>query len=238
MKKIFLYPLSLLIWIFWWTNAIISMSLLFIITIFVPKKAYNPLVKIVCIILTYSAFIFPRHKGLKPEEIPFPVIYVANHVTFFDLFISGSILPGHPRGLELKSHFSKPIYGWFITKFGQIPIEIGSRASLRNSLVEAIERLKSKERSLFIMPEGQRTKDGKIGFFKSGAFYFSRKSGIPIVPVIYKDLYKLKNRNAYILIKPGFFDVIMMAPVYPDKFKTNNEMAKHIKQLMIKELEK
>ena len=235
-KKLFLYISSLILWLIWWTIAIVIITLVVIVSVFLPKKSYNILAKILCQIFTYCVFIFPKHKGIKPKELQYPVIYVANHVSFFDLFISNSVLSGNPRGLELKEHFSKPVYGWFITRFGQIPIDIGNRSSIRESFTDAANILKDKVRNIFIMPEGSRTKNGKIGVFKSGAFYLSRKSGVPIVPVVYKGLYNINNRNS-IIITPGTFDVIIMNPVYPDKFSTDDEMGKYVRDLMSKKLE-
>jgi 1-acyl-sn-glycerol-3-phosphate acyltransferase len=233
--KIPLYIFSLIIWINWWIMAIIVIDLMIIISLIIPKNGHNILVRIICKILLFYTLLFPRYKGLKPKDIPFPVIYVANHVSFFDLFISGAVLPGHPRGLELESHFKTPIYGWGIKRFGQIPINPGNKSSVRNSLAKAGLILKKKVRSLLVMPEGHRTRNGEIGFFRTGAFYLSRKYNIPIVPVVYKDLFKRKNCNS-IIIHPGFFDVIIMPPVYPDKFNDDDTMAQYIKGIMAKKL--
>jgi 1-acyl-sn-glycerol-3-phosphate acyltransferase len=236
LEYIFFLPLSLLIWIFWWFNAILSISLLIMISFIIPERFYSFIVRTVCVFLTYSAFIFPRHKGLSPREVPFPVIFVANHVSFFDLFISGTMLPGYPRGLELAEHFKMPIYGWFISRFGQIPIDLKNKGSIKNSFEISIDILKKKIRNIFIMPEGTRTDNGKIGKFKYGAFYLSRKSGYPIVPVLYKGLFKINHKKS-ILIKPGIVDVIIMPPIFPEDFPNDEEMANYIRELMIKKLE-
>ena len=190
-KNFFLFIFSIVLWGIWWSLAIIIIDLDILISLIIPRRFWNIIVKITCSILTYCVFIFPKLKGINPKNIPFPAIYVANHVSFFDLFISGTVLPGNPRGLELAQHFKLPIYGWFLTRFGQIPINIGSKKSLRRSFFEIIEILKNKKRSILIMPEGQRTKSGKLGEFKTGAFYIARKAGVPIVPVVYKGLYSI-----------------------------------------------
>jgi 1-acyl-sn-glycerol-3-phosphate acyltransferase len=235
-KKLFFLIFSLFLWVFFWISATITITLLIIISIFIPKSKYNPPVKLACRIMMYSVFLFPKLKGVSQKEIPYPVIYVANHVSFFDLFISGSVLPGYPRGLELKKHFSKPVYGWFITRFGEIPIDPSNRGSIKISFNEAHKILKKKVRSILVMPEGRRTRSGKIEQFRSGAFYLSRLSGVPIVPVVYKGLYERVNANN-IIIKPGRFDVILMEPVYPDKFDSDEKMAEHIKRKMVEKLE-
>jgi len=184
----------------------------------------------------YSIFIFPKYKGLKKNLVNFPVIYVANHVTFFDLFICGSVLPGYPRGLELKSHFEKPIYGWFITRFGEIPLDTKNRESIRSSFNAMTDILKNKVRSILIMPEGTRTRDGKLREFKYGAFHLSRLSGVPIVPVVFKRLYQRNNPNS-LLINPGSFDVYIMDEVSPKDFESDESMCEFVRNIMAKQLE-
>jgi 1-acyl-sn-glycerol-3-phosphate acyltransferase len=38
--------------------------------------------------------------------------------------------------------------------------------------------------SIFVFPEGTRSKDGKMIPFKAGAFKISTKTGCPIIPVV------------------------------------------------------
>lgn len=230
-EKIILFIPSLILWGIWWTLAIVLLSVTIPISFLLPRKTYNGIVHFICGSLLFSMFIFPRHRGNKPADVPYPCIYTANHVSFFDLFISGVFLPGHPRGLELKEHFSYPVYGWFISRFGMIPIEPGSRADVRASLENAVNILKGNDRSLLIMPEGHRTKTGNVNPFKTGAFFLSRKSGIPVVPVIYKRLFNRNNRNSYI-IRPGTVDIYLLDPVYPENFDSDASMAHHVEHLI------
>ncbi|HPO49713.1 MAG TPA: lysophospholipid acyltransferase family protein [Spirochaetota bacterium] len=236
MAKLLKFIFSLPIWIIFWINATISIAFFVLISFIIPKKFYNPLVVFVCKFLTYSLFIFPVCKGKSPKEVGFPVIYVANHVTFFDLFICGSVLPGYPRGLELKSHFTKPIYGWFITRFGEIPLDTKNRTSIKESFLAMSRILKNKERSILVMPEGKRSRDGKIQEFKYGAFHLSRLSGAPIVPVVFKRLYD-RNNPTSLMIKPGSFDVIIMDEVKPEDFEDDDSMGNYVRNLMINKLE-
>lgn len=236
MKKILLLTFSIILWINFWTLSALSISFLIFLALFIPKKFYNPLVRFVCRILSYSTLIFPVLKTDVSNNFPFPVIFVANHVSFFDLFISGTVLPGYPRGLELKEHFSKPIYGWFITKFGQIPIDNKNPAKIRTSLNDASNILLRKERNLLVMPEGTRTKTGDLGKFKIGAFFISKKTNVPIVPVIYKNLYKLNNRHS-LIIKPGILKVYLLDPVYPENFASEDEMAEYVRSIMQQKLD-
>ena len=230
-----LYVRSIIQWSIWWVITTTNIVLLIFISFVIPEKYWNSLVKYSCKIMTFSALIFPITKGYDLKKLPFPVIYVANHVSFFDLFISGSVLPGYPRGIELYKHFFMPIYGWFIARFGQISLEAGNKASLKNALLIAQKKLKCMERNIYIAPEGTRTKNGSIGELRNIAFYLSKKSKVPIVPIVYKNLFNRNNKNS-IIINPGFFEVIFLPPVYPEKFSSEFEMKKYVKDNMDKAL--
>ena len=236
MLRFILYIYSIVFWFFWWINAVVVISIGIIISFALPKSFRNPIGKIITLILTYSAFIFPKHTGLKPKDLPFPVIFTPNHVSIFDLFISGAMLPGYPRGLQLERFFSIPIYGWLINYFGMVPIKPGSYKSVKNSFKILVDKLKYHERNILIMPEGFRTPDGRVNEFKSGAFLLSKKTGVPVVPVVYKGLFRLNNRMS-ILARPGRIQIKILEPVYPQQFSNEDEMASYVRGLIVKELE-
>lgn len=226
---------SIVIWIIFWSLFVLLLPFLIIFAIILPfKYVKNRLVWMFCNIMMISVLIFPK-RIFTEKNYPFPVIYTANHVSFFDLFISGATLPGFPRGFELLAHFKTPIYGWFITFFGEIPMDTSSRKALINSLDTASKILQRKERNFFIMPEGTRTRTGQLGQFKSGAFYLSMKSGVPIVPVVYKNLFKRNNANN-LFINPGKIDIIIGKPFYPDNFETVDAMCETVKKWMDEKL--
>ncbi len=233
LKLIVLYIRSIILWIIWWSSALILGNFIFLISFVIPEKFHDSLIKILCGVLTYSVFIFPVHKGIKPSKVPFPVIFVSNHVSFFDLFICGCKLPGNTRGIELKKFFSLPVYGWFITRFGMIPIDPGKKTSVLRAMNTAAEKLVNKERSILIMPEGMRTLTGQPGEFKNGAFYLSRKYNIPIVPVVLKKLFERNNRSS-ILLHPGICEIYLMDPVYPEKFKSDAGLSGYVKNIIQK----
>ncbi len=231
------YVITFVMWASFWTFAIILIPLFIFISLFVrTEKIKNFMVFCICRVLHLSVLLFPRIKNTGKNTIDFPVIYVANHVSFFDLFIFGSVLPGNPRGFENVKHFKYPVYGWFISHFGQIPIDTTSRKSILHSIRYASEKINNKERSILLMPEGTRTRNGLIGQFHSGAFLLSIETGVPIVPVVFKNLYEHTNAADY-FIKPGIIDVVIGAPILPQDFPNKEEMQSYTHNYMSQLLE-
>ena len=65
---------------------------------------------------------------------------------------------------------------------------------------------------IVIFPEGTRSKSGKIGRFKKGAFYLSEKLNLDIVPLFLHGLGNTIQKNDW-LLKDGIIDIFMDEPI-------------------------
>jgi 1-acyl-sn-glycerol-3-phosphate acyltransferase len=110
-------------------------------------------------------------------------IFVCNHVNIFDAFVIYSAIPQFVRGLELESHFKVPAYGWMMKRFGNVPVPLdNSPSGFKRMMRRAKEALDSGV-SLIVFAEGSRTRTGRVGPFKNGAFIIAQRYGYPIVPM-------------------------------------------------------
>ena len=74
--------------------------------------------------------------------------------------------------------------------------------------VKALEEGKS----VVIAPEGTRSKDGRLGEFKRGAFHLAMQAGVPIVPiVIHNATDALPNKS--LVVRPAEVKVTVLKPV-------------------------
>jgi 1-acyl-sn-glycerol-3-phosphate acyltransferase len=110
-------------------------------------------------------------------------IFISNHINIFDPFVVYSAIPQFLRGFELESHFKIPVYGWMMSRFGNIAVP---DAPTRESLEIMTRRAKAaldNDISLIAFAEGSRTRDGHVHPFRKGIFNLAQKFGVPIVPV-------------------------------------------------------
>ncbi len=120
-------------------------------------------------------------KGL--EKIPRgPVILASNHRAAFDIPVLHGYLPVQFRWLAKGSLFRVPVFGWFMTLAGYIPIEREHAGRAYRSIENAAGRIKGGT-SVLIFPEGMRSYSEKLLPFKRGAFMLASRSEAPIVPV-------------------------------------------------------
>jgi 1-acyl-sn-glycerol-3-phosphate acyltransferase len=136
-----------------------------------------------------------------------------NHVNFFDPFVFYRGFPGKARGIEEESHFRWPLYGWVIRRIGQVPVSRTQPFKAMKSLEQAAAVIRKKRGfSFVILPEGTRTRDGRLGMFKKGGFHLAIESGLDIVPIIQVGAYAVNQRGSR-LIRPGSVDLFIEKPV-------------------------
>ena len=120
-------------------------------------------------------------EGLEnlPDESGY--LFVSNHRSMADPILIGVQNPDTQFCFLAKQElFSSGFIGWLLKKLGAVAIDRG--AGDITALEEIEFRLQNGENAL-IFPEGTRSKDGKLGHFKTGAALIAAQTGVPVVPV-------------------------------------------------------
>ena len=101
--------------------------------------------------------------------------------------------------------------GWHMRRAGHISIN-------RGSTQEAVETLRRAAReirpgiSVFLYPEGTRSRDGSLQPFKKGGFKFALQTGLPVVPVTIVGTRRALPRDSFVF-RPGHADLYLDAPI-------------------------
>ncbi len=111
-------------------------------------------------------------------------------------------------GLELESHFRIPVYGWMMKRFGNVPVPDVNRPSDLKRMWRLTRAALDSGVSLAVFPEGQRTRDGRVGPFKDGVFRMALQFGTPIVPVSVVGAFEFNKKTSW-LLRPGTVTVIL-----------------------------
>lgn len=111
-----------------------------------------------------------------------PKIIIANHQSQEDILLMYRL--GVPfRWISKAEVFKIPIYGLLMRLKGDIKLLRSSKASIRKMIVDS-EKVLQKGCVITIFPEGTRSKTGKLGNFKEGAFKLAFDTKVPIVLVV------------------------------------------------------
>ncbi|XP_047945489.1 1-acyl-sn-glycerol-3-phosphate acyltransferase BAT2, chloroplastic-like isoform X5 [Salvia hispanica] len=182
--------------------------------------------------LTVSPFFKIEYEGL--ENLPrtdTPAMYVSNHQSFLDIHTLLTL------GISFKfisktSIFLYPIIGWAMFLLGVIPLRRTDSRSQLECLKQCISLIK-KGASVFFFPEGTRSRDGKLGTFKKGAFTIAAKTGVPVVPITLIGTGKIMPPGMEREVNPGSVKVI----VHPYIVGNNpDELCKKARNIIAQEL--
>ena len=170
----------------------LSLILATLLSFIMPVRWIDPALKLSCRIVFRIMFIKVKCEGADFISRDRHYLYMANHVNIFDIPLLEGYIPGFVRGIEASRQFSWPVYGWAIRRMGNIPIDRNNFHSAIRSVKQAAAFIK-RGRSLVVLPEAHRTRDGELQRFKRLPFRLAQEAGIPVVPVALVGMYRLKQ---------------------------------------------
>jgi 1-acyl-sn-glycerol-3-phosphate acyltransferase len=204
---------SILLWIVTAPVFVVCVSSVLLLALVYRGPALETLLKGSSRLILLAAGIRLRVRGRESVVPGRQYVVVMNHVNFFDPFVFYAAFPGKARGLEEERHFSWPLYGAMLRRIGMIPVDRGNSAKARASLGRAIRLIKAKpDFSVLVLPEGTRTRDGKLRVFKTGAFRLAAAAGLDILPMVQMGAYRINQRGSR-CIRPGRVDVLLGPPI-------------------------
>jgi 1-acyl-sn-glycerol-3-phosphate acyltransferase len=110
------------------------------------------------------------------------VLFVGNHNSFYDIIVTYPLMK-RPTGYIAKKEMKKvPFLSWWMYFVNCIFLDRSDPRAGLKSVLDATNLIKNGI-SVFLFPEGTRSKDGKLQEFKDGGFKIATKSKCPIVPV-------------------------------------------------------
>jgi len=228
-RSIYMWLIGL---IFFFIFSIIVMLL----TFFIHARKLDPLIRRLLKYLLKLMFIKVEVIGSEKLDKTRTYLIMSNHVNIFDVPLLKAFIPVYFRGVEADYSFNWPIYGWLIKRLGTIPIKRENAYSSMRSIRKA-RKLLEHGTSIVILPEGHRTRTGKMQPFKKMPFMLAKDAAVELVPIGLSGLFSLKRKGSWHLnpttIKMKFGDVISSEKVKDMKVEElRDEMYKRIAALV------
>ncbi len=140
-----------------------------------------------------------------------PYVFMANHASSLDIWVMFIAVPRRIRMIAKKQLGRIPLLGWVMWAGRFIFIDRQNGVAARRSIELAGQRIRNGD-SVMIFPEGTRTRDGSLGFFKKGGVHLAVKAGVPIVPVALRGTRALMPRGS-LLLRSGTVKAIIGEPI-------------------------
>jgi len=109
-----------------------------------------------------------------------PVLVVANHESFIDPPLIGTLYQDDMYYLARKSLMSTPALKWIYKAWNSIPVD-QDRPDM--SGIKAIVKLLKDGNRVLVFPEGERTESGELGVAQPGTGLVVAKSGTLVQPI-------------------------------------------------------
>lgn len=214
----FRFIISLILWPLWFTYLICIFPIFLMFTLVVNKKYFHYFLSPMCYLFCFLGGQLVKKNGSIPNPKRGPYLYLINHQSLFDHFALGKYINHYVTAVAKKEHLSYPLWGQVAKSYGIVPIN-------RTNIKEALSSLKIVENaiinnkmSFLIAPEGTRSKDGKLGVFKKGAFHIAKNTGVTIIPVIIDGAYRAKNVGDWRLT-PGTINIHFADTIHHESYK-------------------
>lgn len=150
-------------------------------------------------------------------------IFIANHQNNYDVLVAANIVQPRTVTVGKKSLAWIPFFGSLYWLTGNILIDRDNKLKARDTLSQVVNEMKRKGISVWMFPEGTRSRGRGLLPFKTGAFRIAIEAGVPIVPICVSDTRRIslsRCNNGYIIVE-------MLDPI-----DTTNMTREDAKQLM------
>ncbi len=166
-----------------------------------------------------------------------PCVIVTNHNSMLDIPIM-YVLPLTFKWVSKREVYKWPVFGMVLWMHGDIAIDRGNAAkSLKGMIAKSGPHLE-RGTSVIVFPEGTRSRDGRVGKFKEGAFAVAKAHGVPVLPCVIEGTGTvIKGKR---LAMPHKFTVTALKPIDRLTVEANDPrtLAEMTREMMTEKLNK
>ncbi|MGC6405810.1 1-acylglycerol-3-phosphate O-acyltransferase [Bisgaard Taxon 45] len=158
-------------------------------------------------------------------------IYIGNHQNNYDMVTISYMVQPRTVSVGKKSLIWVPFFGLLYWVTGNILIDRENRTKAHGTMNEVARRIHDDNLSVWMFPEGTRSRGRGLLPFKTGAFYAALAAGVPIVPVVCSTTQGKIDLNRW---DNGKVICEMMEPIDISGYDKDNvrELAAHCHQIM------
>ena len=174
------------LFLFWFLSISLILNIGSLPLLVVPRRAVvwvgNKWARLVLFGLKHIAGVDMVVRGHVPSLAG--VLIAAKHFSIWETIAVLALLRD-PAIVLKRELLWVPLYGWYCTKMGMIPINRSSGSRAIRRMHAAAKRAVEAGRPVVIFPEGTRKKPGAAPDYKPGVAALYAQLGIPCVPLVH-----------------------------------------------------
>ncbi len=162
-------------------------------------------------------------------------VYIANHQNNYDLITAAGAVQLGTVTVGKRSLVWIPFFGPLYWLTGNILIDRNNRAKSHGTIAQIVEQMKARDLSIWMFPEGTRSRGRGLMPFKTGAFHTAIATGVPIVPICVSTTSNKINLNRW---SNGWVIVEMLPPIDTSAYHKDNirELSEYCRDIMIEKI--
>ena len=176
--------------------------------------------------LTGSRFVI---KGEQHADRHTPTLYVCNHASILDIFVGIWMSRVGTCGVAKKEIVYYPFFGQFFWLAGHLTLDRSNNKRAVGALEKLVGFVARHKLSVYIWPEGTRSRDGRLLPFKRGAFHLALATKLPIVPIVLTGTQRAWPNRTLTLYKTTVN--IQFLPPIPTAHWTKDNLDEHIEEI-------
>ncbi len=164
-----------------------------------------------------------------------PCIYIANHQNNYDMVTISYMVQPRTVSIGKKSLIWIPFFGLVYWATGNILLDRDNKNKAHNTMGQVAQRINQDNLSVWMFPEGTRSRGRGLLPFKTGAFHAAVAAGVPIVPIICSTTQNKIDLNRW---NNGKVICEILQPIDSRQFSKENvrEFANYCHQIMQKRI--
>ena len=140
-----------------------------------------------------------------------PAVFIFNHQSGLDMILMAKLVRRDVTGVGKKELLNNPVFGPLLAAGGVVFVDRFNTAQAIEALAPAVQALRE-GLSLAIAPEGTRSLTPRLGRFKKGAFHMAMQAGVPIVPVVFRNVLDALPKDA-LVVRSATVEVVVLPPI-------------------------
>ncbi|UPR52755.1 1-acylglycerol-3-phosphate O-acyltransferase [Vibrio cyclitrophicus] len=195
--------------------------------VYVFCRWFNQLQKIVGVKLV--------QRGLDNAPTPENSVYISNHQSILDFVTDPGMLRPRTVSLGKRDLLYVPFFGLLYWITGNIMINREDKSKARDTIKQVAEAIHQRNLSVWVYPEGTRSKGRGLLPFKTGAFRMAIEAGVPITPMCTSTTH---NKIDFNRLNNGIVITEMLEPIDVSGYKLSDarELANHCHALMAEKI--
>ncbi len=164
-------------------------------------------------------------------------VYLSNHQSHLDIPVLYATLPSPTiRMLAKKELFRIPFWGRGLRAAEFVEVDRSNHERAVRSIEQAAALVRDGV-SIYLAPEGTRSRDGRIGPLKKGGFHLALGTGAPIVPVAVQGTIDILPRGSRVMRTGRTVRVRIGTPI-PVQGRDLEDLIREVRDFLVQNVEK